>query len=121
MVRKTLYRHFVLTIVVDRKSSIFTAGMWGAGISLVALGYLDYDAKPAIILYIVVVSISCCVHVGFNINHMDLSPNYAGILMGITNGFGATGGFGAPLIVAYIVHDVVSNSHDFKTSIFFYL
>lgn len=38
---------------------------------------------------------------------MDLTPKYAGILMGMSNGFAATGGLGGPLIVAYIVKDMV--------------
>lgn len=82
--------------------------MWGATFSLVVLGYLDNNADVAIILYIVTVTIGCCVNVGFNVNHMDLTPNYAGVLMGISNGFAATGGLGAPLMVASIVKDIVS-------------
>ena len=29
---------------------------------------------------------------GFNVNHFDIAPRYAPILMGITNGFGALAG-----------------------------
>lgn len=81
--------------------------MWGTSISLVVLGYLDHDKKMAILFYITSVAVGCCVNVGFNINHMDLTPNYAGILMGMSNGFAATGGLGGPLIVAYLVKDMV--------------
>lgn len=90
-----------------RNNSTIFPGMWGATISLIILGYLDDDTTTALILYVCAVTISCCVNVGFNVNHMDLTPNYAGILMGMSNGLAATGGLGAPLIVAYTVHDMV--------------
>lgn len=82
--------------------------MWGGCISLIILGYLDNNAKAAVILYIIVVTVGCCCNAGFNINHMDLTPRYAGVVMGITNGFASTGGLGAPLMVNYIVPDEVS-------------
>lgn len=82
--------------------------MWGGAAGLITLGYLDNNAKAAIILYILTVTIMSCVHEGVIINHMDLTPNYAGVLMGLSNGIGSTGGLGAPLIVGYIVQDVVS-------------
>lgn len=89
------------------KFQFHSTGLWGAAISLVALGYLNNDAIAAVTLYIAVMGISCCCYVGFKINHMDLTSNYAGILMGLSNAFGATGGFGAPLIVSTFVHDIV--------------
>lgn len=72
-----------------------------------ALGYLDNYTVAAVTLYIAVTAISCCTNVGFKINHMDLTTNYAGVLMGLSNSFGATGGFGAPFIVSTFVHDIV--------------
>lgn len=97
----------VTSLTVSRKiwNSI---GMWGGCISLIILGYLDNNAKAAVILYIIVVTVGCCCNAGFNINHMDLTPRYAGVVMGITNGFASTGGLGAPLMVNYIVPDETS-------------
>lgn len=83
--------------------------MWGTSLSLVTLGFLDSDKTMALVFYVVSVAVGCCVNVGFNVNHMDLTPNYAGILMGLSNGAAATGGLGGPLIVAYIVKDMVCN------------
>ncbi|KAK7591310.1 hypothetical protein V9T40_002923 [Parthenolecanium corni] len=102
-----LVKRRILSISFSRKLWN-TIGMWGTSISLVVLGYLDHDKKMAILFYITSVAVGCCVNVGFNINHMDLTPNYAGILMGMSNGFAATGGLGGPLIVAYLVKDMKS-------------
>jgi hypothetical protein len=35
---------------------------------------------------------------GFMVNHLDIAPQYAGVLMGITNTFGTIPGFFAPAV-----------------------
>eukprot|EP00043_Microstomoeca_roanoka_P000892 m.29807 g.29807 ORF g.29807 m.29807 type:complete len:547 (-) comp10552_c0_seq2:219-1859(-) len=39
---------------------------------------------------------------GFNINHLDISPRFAGVLMGITNGVATIPGFVAPTVAGAI-------------------
>lgn len=41
----------------------------------------------------------CTVSSGFNVNHLDIAPRYASILMGISNGVGTLSGMVCPLIV----------------------
>lgn len=36
---------------------------------------------------------------GFNVNHLDIAPRYASILMGISNGVGTLSGMVCPIIV----------------------
>lgn len=44
---------------------------------------------------------------GFNVNHLDIAPRYASILMGISNGVGTLSGMVCPLIVgALTIHKV---------------
>lgn len=83
-----------------------TISMWGGAAGLVTLGFVE-EAKYTIVLYIFIVAIGCTSNVGFNINHLDLSPNYAGLLMGITNTLASSGGVIAPLFVGLIVDDQV--------------
>ncbi|XP_050437262.1 putative inorganic phosphate cotransporter isoform X2 [Adelges cooleyi] len=85
-----------------------TIGMSGGAVGLITLAYMGENANAAITLYIFVVAIGCCTNVGFNINHLDLAPNYAGILMGITNAVASLGGLLAPMLVGFIVHDQTS-------------
>lgn len=40
-----------------------------------------------------------CFFLGFNVNHLDIAPRYASILMGISNGVGTLSGMVCPLIV----------------------
>lgn len=35
---------------------------------------------------------------GFNVNHLDIAPRYASILMGISNGFGTLAGMFCPIV-----------------------
>lgn len=52
---------------------------------------------------------------GFNVNHLDIAPRYASILMGISNGVGTLSGMVCPLIVgAMTKHKVESLHGDFK-------
>ena len=43
---------------------------------------------------------------GFNVNHLDIAPKYAGVLMGITNTFATIPGFAAPLYTKLMTHGV---------------
>lgn len=51
---------------------------------------------------------------GFNVNHLDIAPRYASILMGISNGVGTLSGMVCPLIVgAMTKHKVHANNTTF--------
>ena len=45
---------------------------------------------------------------GFIVNHLDIAPQYAGILVGIANAIGTTASFIAPFIVDLITQEVSS-------------
>lgn len=45
---------------------------------------------------------------GFNVNHLDIAPRYASILMGISNGIGTIAGLLCPVAINLIIrHKVV--------------
>ncbi|KAJ8929837.1 hypothetical protein NQ314_017440 [Rhamnusium bicolor] len=88
----------IFTIGGSRK--IFnTLGLVVPAVALVYLGNTGSDeTKKAIILLVVAVGVNSAVFCGFNVNHMDISPNFAGTLMGITNGTSNIFGIVAPLV-----------------------
>lgn len=47
---------------------------------------------------------------GFNVNHLDIAPRYASILMGISNGVGTLSGMVCPLIVGAMTKNKVRSS-----------
>jgi len=50
------------------------------------------------------------VHPGWQINHLDLAPRYAGILVAITMTFGTLAGVFNPIIVAAMTADQVNKN-----------
>ncbi|CAH1116930.1 unnamed protein product [Phaedon cochleariae] len=97
--------HNIFSIGVSRK--VFnTIGLIVPAIALVFLGSTGEDEhNKAIALLVVAVGINSAIFCGFNVNHMDISPNHAGPLMGVTNGASNVCGIIAPLVVQLLVTD----------------
>ena len=74
---------------------------------LIGLSFLDCTQTAlAVSLLTVAVSTSGCVFSGYLVNHMDIAPQYAGTLMGISNAIGASSGFIAPYLASVLTTDV---------------
>ncbi|KAJ8946324.1 hypothetical protein NQ318_004213 [Aromia moschata] len=95
----------ILSIGASRK--LFnTIGLVVPAAALVCLGNTgSEDTDKAVTLLVIAVGINSAVFCGFNVNHMDLSPNFSGTLMGITNGTSNICGIVAPLVVQILVTD----------------
>lgn len=79
-------------------------GHWIPMLALIGLGFVTKDHPHiAIGLLILAVGANAAAHLGFQVNHIDLAPNYAGTLMGITNGIANIISIIAPLMVGVIV------------------
>jgi ACS family sodium-dependent inorganic phosphate cotransporter-like MFS transporter 6/7/8 len=46
---------------------------------------------------------------GFNVNHLDIAPRYASILMGMSNGVGTLAGMICPIVTEMITKHKVSS------------
>ncbi|XP_077351195.1 sialin isoform X1 [Festucalex cinctus] len=83
--------------VMVRKS--FTlVGMIGPAVFLVAAGYTGCNYTLALTFLTISSSLGGVSASGFNINHLDIAPSYAGILLGITNTFATIPGMVGPVI-----------------------
>ncbi|XP_043644208.1 putative inorganic phosphate cotransporter isoform X1 [Drosophila teissieri] len=81
-------------------------GLWIPMVTLIGLAYVNPDqSELAVVLLCFTVGMNGATYLGYNMNHIDLSPNFAGILMGITNGVANIMSIIAPLIVGFIVTD----------------
>lgn len=100
-------RRNIVTTEMSRKICN-TLGHWIPAAALVGLGYVRQD-QPELAVGILVIAVSCNIAAfcGHNINHMDLSPNFAGPLMGFTNTIASICGILAPLIAGVIIKDSV--------------
>jgi len=76
----------------------------GFGLEAVFLLVVAFAKTPtiAIAFLTIAVGFSGFAISGFNVNHLDIAPRYASILMGISNGFGTFAGMLCPVIFFYL-------------------
>jgi len=89
----------IITLNMARKSA-HTIGAVGAAVFLVVLTTVDcYQPYIAVGLLVSGVTLCACVYSGFPVNILDLSPQHAGPILGITNTIAAVSGFISPMVV----------------------
>ncbi|XP_073846868.1 putative inorganic phosphate cotransporter [Musca autumnalis] len=99
-------RNSVMPLAFSRK--LFnTLGMWIPMTALIGLGYITTGESTALAIALLTLAVgsNAATYLGFQVNHIDLSPNFAGTLMGITNCAANIMSIIAPLTVGLIVTD----------------
>ncbi|XP_044110577.1 sialin isoform X2 [Neovison vison] len=91
------------TICVRRVFSLI--GMIGPAIFLVAAGFIGCDYSLAVAFLTISTTLGGFCSSGFSINHLDIAPSYAGILLGITNTFATIPGMVGPVIAKSLTPD----------------
>lgn len=85
-----------------------TIGEFIPAAALIGFSFVGSDQRElAVGILIISVGFNVAVFSGHQMNHMDLSPNFAGTLMGITNAAANICGIMAPLICGVLVPDPV--------------
>ncbi|XP_025907065.1 sialin isoform X3 [Nothoprocta perdicaria] len=93
-----------LSTVCVRKS--FTLiGMIGPAVFLVAAGFTGCNYELAVAFVTISTTLGGFCTSGYSINHLDIAPSYAGILLGITNSFGTIPGMVGPVIAKNLTHN----------------
>ncbi|XP_026504776.1 vesicular glutamate transporter 3 [Terrapene carolina triunguis] len=87
----------ILTTTTVRK--IMNCGGFGMEATLLLVVGYSHTRGVAISFLVLAVGFSGFAISGFNVNHLDIAPRYASILMGISNGVGTLSGMVCPLIV----------------------
>lgn len=77
-------------------------------ICLTALCFIGCNRMAAVVIAGVAVTSKGAMFSGFLSNHIDLSPNFAGILVAFTNTFGTMPGIIVPFFVGRLTHHDVS-------------
>ncbi|XP_052747681.1 putative inorganic phosphate cotransporter isoform X3 [Galleria mellonella] len=95
----------IISKVTSRK--IFnTIAFWGPAVALLVLSYLPPGHLAlAVVILTITVGLNGAHYVGFMLSHLDLSPNFASTLMGITNAVAGIFSIMAPLSVSAVVRD----------------
>ncbi|XP_076823695.1 sialin-like [Clavelina lepadiformis] len=79
-----------------------TVSFVGPACFLIAAGYIGCDSVLAVTFICFATLFNGLAFSGFYVNHIDLSPHYAGILMGLTNTWATIPGFLSPLVVGVL-------------------
>ncbi|XP_073401140.1 vesicular glutamate transporter 3 [Dendrobates tinctorius] len=87
----------ILSTTTVRK--IMNCGGFGMEATLLLVVGYSHTKVVAISFLVLAVGFSGFAISGFNVNHLDIAPRYASILMGISNGVGTLSGMVCPLIV----------------------
>ncbi|KAI1884716.1 hypothetical protein AGOR_G00229280 [Albula goreensis] len=89
-------RHIMSTTNVRK---LMNCGGFGMEATLLLVVGFSHTKGVAISFLVLAVGFSGFAISGFNVNHLDIAPRYASILMGISNGVGTLSGMVCPLIV----------------------
>ena len=76
-------------------------GFGGEALFLLVVGYTNNKTLAVVALVLAVGSSGFAIS-GFNVNHLDIAPRYASILMGISNGVGTLSGMICPITTEQI-------------------
>uniref|UniRef100_A0A8D0C9F8 Sialin n=1 Tax=Salvator merianae TaxID=96440 RepID=A0A8D0C9F8_SALMN len=79
-------------------------GMIGPAVFLVAAGYIGCNYELAVAFVTISTTLGGFSTSGYSINHLDIAPSYAGILLGITNSFATIPGMVGPLVAKVLTH-----------------
>ncbi|KAM8954076.1 sialin [Pelodytes ibericus] len=82
-----------------------TLGMIGPAVFLLAAGYTGCNYKLAVAFLTLSTTLGGFSVSGYNINHLDIAPSYAGLLLGITNTFATIPGMVGPVIAKTLTHE----------------
>merc|ERR1712038_237532 len=93
-----------ITMTTGRKIGN-TVGFIGPAIGLVGLCFIGCSKPLAVLCLCIAVGLNGATYSGWQVNHMDLSPNFAGTLMGITNTIANIFGCLAPMFVGKMTNN----------------
>lgn len=81
----------------------------GPAFFIIGASYAGCDRVIVVVLFTLAMGFMGTFYPGMKVNPLDLSPNYAGILMAITNGIGAIAGIIVPYVVGVMTPNVIAH------------
>lgn len=82
---------------------INSVGQIGPAIALVAASYTGCNSWLTVAILTVGVGLNGGIYSGFKVNHLDISPRFAGVLMSFTNCLANLAGLLAPITAGHII------------------
>ncbi|XP_025995967.2 putative inorganic phosphate cotransporter isoform X2 [Solenopsis invicta] len=78
-------------------------GQYGPALALIAASYTGCNAWLTVTIITIGVGLNGGIYSGFKVNHLDISPRFAGILMSFTNCIANLAGLLAPITVGEVI------------------
>ncbi|XP_033220002.1 putative inorganic phosphate cotransporter isoform X2 [Belonocnema kinseyi] len=78
-------------------------GQYGPAIALIAASYTGCNPWLTVALLTIGVGMNGGIYSGFKVNHLDISPRFAGVLMSFTNCLANLAGLLAPITAGHII------------------
>lgn len=100
--------------VIKVRKLMMLIGFGGISVSMISVGYAP-DAYSAIAIMSAGAALGAFVTGGFSVNHMDLAPQHAGSLLGITNTAGTFAGAISVYFAGWILSETNSWALVFQT------
>ncbi|XP_075977492.1 putative inorganic phosphate cotransporter [Anticarsia gemmatalis] len=92
--------------VTNTRKFANSLGTIPAAIGLIALAYAPQDIYVVETILVLTCAFKISAHCGFQVNHIDISPNYAGTMMSLSNFISNIGSSISPIIIGFILTDV---------------
>jgi hypothetical protein len=83
-------------------------GQFGPAICLIIASYTGCNRVLTVSLFTIGLGFNGAIYSGFKINHLDITPRFAGILMSFTNCTANLAGLLAPIVAGNIIEGNVS-------------
>lgn len=93
-----------VSITTTRKL-LNSVGQYGPAIMLFLVGYMHESLMLTMLLFTLGLGLNGAIYSGFKINHLDISPTYAGLLISITNCSANLVGLLAPMVAGHVIND----------------
>lgn len=82
---------------------INSIGQLGPAIALIVASYTGCNSWLTVTILTIGVGLNGGIYSGFKVNHLDISPRFAGVLMSFTNCLANLAGLLAPITAGYII------------------
>ncbi|XP_065214587.1 putative inorganic phosphate cotransporter isoform X2 [Planococcus citri] len=99
------------SMITSKKFSITTTrklinaiGQYGPAIALILASYTGCNQYLTVGLLTIGMGLNGAIYSGFKVNHLDISPRFAGILMSFTNCMANFSGLVAPPVAGFIIN-----------------
>lgn len=95
------------------------SGQYGPAICLIIASYTGCDRVLTVAILTIGMGLNGGIYSGFKINHLDITPRFAGILMSLTNCTANLAGLLAPIAAGNLIEGDVSYTLRLLLDIFF--